>query len=397
MRFQPFPYRGFLVKFLDKYIFLAHLPSLCPCFFPQYISDRYSATGYNFPSLAAIEPNLEPTAAGPSTAWAKRTARRLRCIISVGYPEIASSLSHTDAVIRNEAGDEIQKKIGAGAEVAPVNEEGELPTNVHPEQEAGIENKAQASAPEPAPTAEAEAEGVVIEKRYNSTVTVSPTGAILAHYRKTHLYYTDESWATASHSQFLTTNLPLPSSPSPFSTSTTIKDYDDGDDATSIHPGSNYLSTSSTEDQNIKTTFGICMDLNPLAFTAPWSSYELATHTLSSSSKLLVVSMSWCTDTPDSLPTNASSPDVESLSYWITRLKPLVDAEKETVVVMGNRCGMEPGEEGKEAVRYVGTSWISAVGKGEVKIWGILGCKEQKVLVVDTNEEPKFRLASKGE
>lgn len=31
---------------------------------------------------------------------------------------------------------------------------------------------------------------------YNSTVTVSPTGEIVANYRKTFLYYTDDSWAT---------------------------------------------------------------------------------------------------------------------------------------------------------------------------------------------------------
>ncbi|KAI9826837.1 MAG: Carbon-nitrogen hydrolase [Thelocarpon impressellum] len=44
-------------------------------------------TGYNHPSLAAIEPYLESTAVGPSTAWAIAAARRLGCHVSVGYPE----------------------------------------------------------------------------------------------------------------------------------------------------------------------------------------------------------------------------------------------------------------------------------------------------------------------
>ncbi|KAI9772598.1 MAG: Carbon-nitrogen hydrolase, partial [Candelina submexicana] len=38
--------------------------------------------------------------------------------------------------------------------------------------------------------------------RYNSAVTVSPSGAILAHYRKHFLYYTDESWAEEGKERF---------------------------------------------------------------------------------------------------------------------------------------------------------------------------------------------------
>src|SRR5690349_19528964 len=53
-------------------------------------------TGYNHPSLSAIAPYLEPTADGPSTRWAIRTAKRLKCTVAVGYPEAATPKSPND-------------------------------------------------------------------------------------------------------------------------------------------------------------------------------------------------------------------------------------------------------------------------------------------------------------
>ncbi|KAI3475329.1 hypothetical protein L1887_63307 [Cichorium endivia] len=96
-------------------------------------------TGYNYPSYDSIKPYLEPTTAGVTTQWAIATAKRLSCHIIAGYPEISTEIDDT----------------------AP-------PSTDTP----------------------------IAHKRYNSTVTVSPTGEILANYRKSFLYYTDESWAT---------------------------------------------------------------------------------------------------------------------------------------------------------------------------------------------------------
>ena len=39
--------------------------------------------GYNHPSLSTIGPYLEHTCHGPSTHWAKTTAARLKCIVTV--------------------------------------------------------------------------------------------------------------------------------------------------------------------------------------------------------------------------------------------------------------------------------------------------------------------------
>lgn len=91
--------------------------------------------GYNFPSLEAIRPYLEPAGKGVSAAWARETATRLRCKVCVGYPEI---------------------------EV----------------------------------TADEESSAQPQEKYYNSLLVVSEEGEVLVNYRKTFLFFTDETWAS---------------------------------------------------------------------------------------------------------------------------------------------------------------------------------------------------------
>lgn len=86
----------------------------------------YASSGYYFASLQEIEPFLEPTASGPSTVWAKRVAKQLRCSVMVGYPE-------------KNATNPVQ--------------------------------------------------------RYSSCVMVSETGEVTANYRKSSLYFQDETWA----------------------------------------------------------------------------------------------------------------------------------------------------------------------------------------------------------
>ncbi len=44
--------------------------------------------------------------------------------------------------------------------------------------------------------------------RYNSVVLVGPDGTVLANYRKRHLYYTDETWASEGPNDFFVANLP---------------------------------------------------------------------------------------------------------------------------------------------------------------------------------------------
>lgn len=278
-------------------------------------------SGYNFPTLAAITPYLEPTAAGPSTQWAIRTAQARQCTVVVGYPEVHTS----------ESGHK---------------------TN------------------------------------YNSTITIGPHGEILANYRKSFLYYTDETWAeegfrsTATHTPFFASSL--------------------GSLGTVGH--------------------GICMDINPYKFTAPWTAYEFATHMLRHNCKLVILSMAWLTRlTPEDTEASANLPDMETVAYWLERFWPFQDArpQEPIVVVFANRCGWEGGVHGVERmehgetielgdrVAYAGSSCVMRFQGGSVKLWehfvgsnkgevGLLGKGEEAVLVVDTGTGAGFLLQQKA-
>jgi protein N-terminal amidase len=235
-------------------------------------------TGYNFGSAEEIDFHLEPTAAGPSSAWARTMARRFKCYVCVGYPEYTA-----------------------------------------------------ASPSSPNPT-------VV---RYNSAVMVSPQGNVIANYRKHHLYTTDETWAAPGGEGFLT----------------------------------------AYEERLGRFAMGICMDLNPERFLAPFNKYEFANHVLTSGAELVVMPMAWLTTHPELLEEEAPVPDSETLAYWIKRLQPIVDVGgyngKEIIFVGANRCGTENG------AAYAGTSVVLGIRQGNVKVYGCLGRGVEDLLIAD--------------
>jgi protein N-terminal amidase len=94
--------------------------------------------GYNFESLAQISPYLEPTTAGITSLWARTTALKYNCFVHAGYPE-------------------------------KVDVSFKWPAN---------------------------------PEYYNSAITVNRAGATIGNYRKSHLYYTDETWALEGHGFF---------------------------------------------------------------------------------------------------------------------------------------------------------------------------------------------------
>ncbi|KAF2434892.1 carbon-nitrogen hydrolase [Tothia fuscella] len=258
-----------------------------------------SFTGYNFQSLEEITPFLEPTCEGPSTIWAKGTARRYGIFVTVGYPETVPHLSPQPLDI----------------EQPPQN--------------------------------------------YNSTVTVSPSGQIVATYRKRFLYYTDETWALEGDGK---------TSPSGFF-------------AGALGPLGN-------------VSMGICMDINPYKFLSDWSSYEFASHVLQARTPLVVVNMAWLTRlTPQELTELPLRPDEETFTYWIGRFQPLLEANVRMgedvgpiVVVCANRCGIEG------SACYAGTSSVFMVEDGKVSIFDVLGKLEEKCMVIDLNRPAKFEL-----
>ncbi|KAM3504217.1 hypothetical protein MY10362_003709 [Beauveria mimosiformis] len=252
----------------------------------ELITDTKTRTGYNFKSLKEIAPYLEPSGSGITSLWARTVALKYNCTVIAGYPE--------------------------KVDVTP-----KWPTS---------------------------------PEYYNSAIVVSPDGETIANYRKSFLYYTDETWALEGdgfYSGFL--------------------------------PNIGFAS------------LGIC---NPYKFEAPWHEYEFAFHALDVSANVVIVSMAWMTrEEPREFSRMPNEPDLETLTYWITRLEPLVRAGRrdEIIVVFVNRCGIE-GD-----ATYAGTSAVLGIHHGEVTVYGLLGRGEKQLLVVDTTHPPYGKLLYRPE
>ncbi|KAK1718824.1 carbon-nitrogen hydrolase [Colletotrichum acutatum] len=246
-------------------------------------------SGYNFKSLQHISPFLEHSGSGITSLWARTTALKYNCNVVVGYPE-------------------------------KVDVSDNWPTS---------------------------------PEYYNSAIVVNGDGETIANYRKTFLYYTDETWALEGQGFF------------------------DG-----FIPG---LGNAS---------MGICMDLNPYKFEAPWHEFEFAFHVLECESNVVIMSMAWMTrEDARMFSRMPNEPDMDTLTYWVTRLEPLIRSEngEEVIVIFCNRTGIED-----EAV-YAGTSAVIGIQDGEVKIYGLLGRGEKELLVIDTNNAPYAKLVHRPE
>lgn len=99
--------------------------------------------------------------------------------------------------------------------------------------------------------------------------------------------------------------------------------------------------------------------------------------------------MAWLTrEDPRYFSRMPKEPDMDTLTYWITRLEPLIRAEsdEEIIVVFCNRTGIED-----DAV-YAGTSAVVGIKDGEVSVYGMLGRGDKELLVVDTDAIPYAKL-----
>lgn len=201
---------------------------------------------------------------------------------------------------------------------------------------------------------------------YNSLVFVNQKGEIIAHTRKSFLYYTDETWASEGQG---------------------------------FYAGELQVGCSS---KVLKVVAGICMDINPYKFEAPWTAYEFANHALASRAELVVLSTAWLTRMSTAeLQGQAKLPDLDTVGYWLERLRPLMGpsgSDEEIIVVFANRVGDEGEAPLIGPVRYAGSSMVLGISQGndgvdgEVRIWDMLGRAEKGVLVVDTNERAKYGL-----
>jgi protein N-terminal amidase len=261
---------------------------------------------------------------------------------------------------------------------------------------------------------------------------VDETGAVIHNYRKSFLYFTDETWAAEGSVEQGFRKLAF----------------------TRNDPKTESTTTATPDQHEVPTSFGICMDINPYKFEAPYTAYEFATRVLDSGSQLVIVSMAWLTlmSKEDIIALNGK-PDMDTFSYWLNRFMPLLEKKvrhagdidrhtdshgastdagtKRTVIIFANRAGEEPAaDDTKPPARYAGTSAVIAVtqrarlrsrsgsgsrvggvrdgidggeeGEGpvEAKIacWDLLGAEEEGICFADTTAEPKmvFGLRRRG-
>jgi len=184
---------------------------------------------------------------------------------------------------------------------------------------------------------------------FNSQVTVLPSGEVLSNYRKRFLYYTDETWASEGDKGFY---------------------YGAVDGIGCI-------------------AMGICMDINPYQFLAPWNNYEFANHVLETGAQLVIVSMAFLTRlSPQELRELPLRPDNATLEYWVERFYPVHRSNRQPVfIVFSNRCGIEG------SACYAGTSSIICFREGKGYIYDLLGKWDEQCLVVDLQKDPpKFDL-----
>ncbi|KAK2072559.1 hypothetical protein P8C59_006906 [Phyllachora maydis] len=137
-----------------------------------------------------------------------------------------------------------------------------------------------------------------------------------------------------------------------------------------------------------------CVNKYPYRLEAPWHAFEFAFHILEVEANVVIVSMAWVSrEERSSFTRTPEEPDMETLTYWVQRLEPVIRAERENemIVVFCNRCGVED-----DAV-YSGTSAVLGIRGGEVSVYGLLGRGVQEMLVVDTGDAPFAKLLNRPE
>jgi len=170
--------------------------------------------------------------------------------------------------------------------------------------------------------------------RYNTAVFVDREGNVVHQYHKHFLFSTDYKWGCQPGPGFSWKHLRC-------------------------------------GDEIVRTSIGICMDLNPKEYLAPFDIFEYATFLLENDVRLIILPMAWL------LPVGADRKlsSVSSVEYWITRLGPLIGDEQVRTVIVCNRTGEE-----EDAV-YAGTSCVLQIGKGHIRVVSMLA-REEEVLTV---------------
>lgn len=232
-------------------------------------------------------------------------------------------------------------------------------------------------------------------KIYNSAVLVAPSGQMVFNYRKSFLYSTDERWG--------------------------CEESPDGFQTFSLDIGG----------ERIKTAIGICMDLSPYKFEAPFEKYEFGNFCNDNDARLILVLNAWMNSQwssdwtavdiekytnlyglPEPIEINTDSsknsvmldpsedseyikahPDKRTARYWILRFNPLYMKPHTTdskLLIICNRSGIEGDS------MYAGSSSIIRFNGGTARenpitkslyvdfdLFGTMGQGNEGVLIRD--------------
>ncbi|CAI5756636.1 unnamed protein product [Candida verbasci] len=207
-------------------------------------------------------------------------------------------------------------------------------------------------------------------KIYNSCATFNRTGKLIHNYRKTFLYETDEVWGCEEN-------------PNKGFPATKLKFKDD--------------------EEDVIVNFGICMDLNPYKFEAPFHAFEFGSSCLNQKARLIICPMNWLTNESPSLHKEIqetkrcemakeleakmkldNSPNVTNLNYWILRFYPYLQDEltwlkddDKVHVLIANRVGVE------DDIVYGGSSCTLKFNDGENYLSSVLGQCKEDILIHD--------------
>ena len=163
---------------------------------------EFALTGYNFISRDHILPYTHTTKNSPSFKFAQNVSKMFDCYTVIGYPECETESKET---------------------------------------------------------------------LYNSAVVVSPKGDLVFNYRKSFLYYTEDDWNCSENpKQFQNFPLSFP---------------EKGKVVT--EPDSEPI------DVTLNTSIGICMDLSPYKFEAPFNDCEFASYNIDKKTELIICPMAW--------------------------------------------------------------------------------------------------------
>lgn len=276
-----------------------------------FILPELALTGYNFTSPKHIKPYLENFNEGlsnggnfqncPSIDWAVKVSKQFNCFTVIGYPEIYNSKAKHNPDEDVEKSGLLKKK--STMESLKEAALSAFSGSAEKVKESGGKEKAATRSSE---TKESKDE-VISGTIYNSACLISPVGSVIFNYRKSFLYETDEVWgAQENPNGFETFHLNLNKQ---YYTEL-AKLQQDHIDLANIEAAQFYKQAAKVKEEDnthehiqklnekyqqlfIKTSIGICMDLSPYKFEAPFYDFEYTSFCFSNDVRLVLFPMAW--------------------------------------------------------------------------------------------------------